>query len=127
MTNTDWTVATDLNAKMFDRKAISIFDMYRETLRSGARVIEGRTFNNCRLEGPAVIAILGGLKFDRTDFGYTGGDVARLVLRSASSTGVVGVIPFKDCSFTGCNFFAVGYTGPEDFLQQILALQVRPV
>ncbi len=126
MTETNWTLATDLTATTFDGKAISVFDLYRETLRSGARVIEGRTFTNCRLEGPAVVAILGGVHFDSTDFGYAGGDVARMVLRSASPSGVVGVIPFKDCRFVGCSFFAVGYTGPEAFLQQILALQVRP-
>lgn len=125
MTNTDWTVATDLTAKTFNNVAISIFDLYREALRSGARFIEGRTFTNCRLEGPAVAAIISGVHFDNTDFGYTAGDVGRLVLRAASTTGVTGVIPFKDCTFKGCNFFAVGFTGPEDFLQQILALQVR--
>lgn len=126
MTNTQWTLATNLTAKSFDNVAISVFDMYRETLRTGVRFIEGRTFTNCRIEGPAVVAVLGGVHFDSTDFGYTAGDVGRLVFRSASTTGMVGVIPFKDCSFKGCNFFAVGFTGPEEFLQQILALQTQP-
>ena len=37
MTNTDWTIATDLTAKTFDGMAISVFDLYRECLRSGQR------------------------------------------------------------------------------------------
>jgi hypothetical protein len=39
---------------------------------------------------------------------------------------VVGAIPFRNCQFKGCSFFATGFTGPEAFLQQILALKTRP-
>ena len=118
-----WTVATDLTAKTFNGKAMTLSDLYRECVRGGQTIIEDRIFTNCRLEGPAVVAILGGVKFDTTDFGYTGGDIGRLVWRSASSTGVVGAIPFRNCVFSGCSFFATGFTGPESFLQQILALK----
>jgi hypothetical protein len=122
-----WALARDLSAKAFNGEAISLFELYRETMRGGQTFIEDRGFTDCRLEGPAVIAIISGVQFDRTDFGYTGGDIGRIVWRSASTTGVVGAIPFRNCSFTGCSFFATGFTGPEAFLQQILALQVRPL
>lgn len=124
---TPWILAKILTAKAFRGEAISLFELYREALRQGQTIIEGRTFTDCRLEGPAVVAILGGVHFDSTDFGYTGGDIGRIVWRSASATGVVGAIPFKDCTFKGCSFFATGFTGPEAFLQQILALQAKPV
>ncbi|MCF8506598.1 MAG: hypothetical protein K9G59_16950 [Caulobacter sp.] len=118
-----WTIAMDLTAKTFDGQAMTLSDLYRECVRSGQTIIEGRTFTNCRLEGPAIVAILSGVTFQTTDFGYTGGDIGRLVWRSASATGVVGAIPFRNCVFTGCSFFATGFTGPESFLQQILALK----
>lgn len=121
--DTPWTIATDLTAKTFDGQAMTLSDLYRECVRGGQTIIEGRTFNNCRLEGPAIVAILSGVTFQTTDFGYTGGDIGRLVWRSASATGVVGAIPFRNCVFTGCSFFATGFTGPESFLQQILALK----
>jgi len=85
-----WVLARNLSATAFKGEALSLFDLYRETLRGGQTVIEGRTFTDCRLEGPAVIAVLSGVHFDSTDFGYTGGDIGRIVWRSASATGVVG-------------------------------------
>lgn len=122
---TPWVQARNLRAKDFKDEAISISDLFREGLKAGETVIEGRTFTNCRLEGPAVIVVLDGVVFDATDFGYTGGDIGKIVWRTEAKTGVVGAIPFKNCKFTGCSFFAVGYTGPEPFLQKILALKTR--
>ncbi|MBI5939923.1 MAG: hypothetical protein HY859_05795 [Caulobacterales bacterium] len=123
---TPWAPAKDLSATAFKGEALSLFELYREVVRSGQTIIENRTFTDCRLEGPAVVAVLGGVNFDATDFGYNGGDIGRLVWRTASTSGVVGAIPFRSCQFIGCSFFATGFTGPEAFLQQILALKTAP-
>lgn len=121
-----WKPAGNLLAKNFKGEVMSLYELYEATVRSGNTFIEDRTFTDCRLEGPAVVAVLGGVNFDSTDFGYTGGDIGRIVWRTASTTGVVGAIPFRNCSFKGCSFFATGFTGPEAFLQQILALKTQP-
>jgi len=118
-----WTLARNLSAKAFNGEVMSIYELYRDALHHGQTFIEDRAFVDCRLEGPAIMAVVGGVSFDSTDFGYTGGDIGRIVWRSASSTGVVGAVPFRNCSFKGCSFFATGFTGPEAFLQQILALK----
>jgi hypothetical protein len=123
---TPWKLATNLSAKAFNGEVIVLSDLYRAALRDGQTFIENRTFTDCRLEGPAVVAVLGGVSFDSTDFGYTGGDIGRIVWRTASTTGLVGALPFRNCAFTGCSFFATGFAGPEDFLQQILALSIQP-
>ena len=120
-----WPVPADLTAPSFENASISLFDLYRETLRGGSAVVSGRTFTNCRLEGPAVMAMLGGCNFDATDFGYTSGDIRTIVIRSAAPGRMIGALPFKDCKFIGCQFFAVGFTGPEAFLDQILALETK--
>lgn len=120
-----WPVPADLTAKSFDRASIALFDLFRELARTGEAVVEGRTFTNCRLEGPAVAGIINGCSFDRTDFGYNAGDIGSLVIRSASPGKMIGAIPFRNCRFENCQFFAVGFTGPESFLQQVLALGVR--
>lgn len=117
-----WPAPTDYKATAFENVSIALFDLYRETMRGGSAMVEGRTFRNCRLEGPAVVAVLGNCNFDATDFGYTSGDIRTIVIRSAAPGRMIGALPFKDCTFIGCQFFAVGFTGPEAFLDQILAL-----
>ncbi|MDO9336265.1 MAG: hypothetical protein EON95_18240 [Caulobacteraceae bacterium] len=121
-----WNVATDLSANHFSGVAVSLVDLHRARLLKGEALLSGVTFENCRIEGPAVMLVVGGCSFDATDFGYSGGDIRSLVLRPASPTGVVGAIPVSDCSFTGCQMFAIGYTGAEAFLAQILALGSEP-
>lgn len=118
-------VPVDAFAKSFENVDISLFDLYRAHLLKGERFISGRTFRDCRLEGPVVLLAAGGVTFEATDFGYTGGDIRNIILRPASPQTVVGAIPFKDCAFIGCQFFMVGFTGPESFLQQVLALDTK--
>lgn len=117
-----WTVAEDLTADHFENVAVSLVDLHRARLRLGQTAIVGVTFRNCRIEGPAVMLVVGGCQFSAVDFGFAGGDIRTLVLRPASPNGVVGAIPVRDCTFEGGQFFAVGYTGGESFLNQILAL-----
>ena len=118
-----WPLATDLGAQTFDHVSIILHDIGRAALAAGQPTVTGRTFRNVRFEGPAVFLAAAGNSFDSTDFGYSGGDIRNLVLRPASPTQVIGAIPFQNCSFIGCRFFAVGFTGPEAFLQQLLALR----
>ena len=117
-----WTVAEDLTADHFSGVAVPLYDLYRERLRMGQSVLSGITFENCRIEGPAVMLVIGGCRFDGVDFGSASGDIRTLVLRPASPKGVVGAIPVIDCTFRGGHLFGIGYTGGESFLNQILAL-----
>jgi hypothetical protein len=119
------TLPTDFNAKVFDSNEVVLFDLFRESLRAGSAMVEGRTFINCRLDGPAVMAAVGGCEFDSTDFGYASGDIRTMIIRSAAPNRMIGALPFKDCKFIGCMFFAVGFTGPDSFLNQIQALETR--
>jgi len=117
-----WTIAEDLTVDHFSNVALSLVDLHRSRLRIGQSILTGITFENCRIEGPAVMLVVGGCTFDATDFGPANGDIRTLVLRPASPTGVVGAIPVRDCRFSSCQLFAIGYTGGDTFLNQILAL-----
>ncbi len=118
-------IPTDAMAKTFENLDISLFDLYRASLLSGGdQALNGRTFIGCRIEGPAVMTVLPGTQFDRTDFGLTDGDIRNLVLRPAGPRKVIGTIPVQDCKFIDCVFHGVGFTGPEAFLQQILSLEI---
>ena len=120
--NTPAPVSMDPMAKTFDGVSMSLVDLHRGCLQAGQQIISGRTFNNCRIEGPAIMLAVGGVNFDSTDFGRTNGDIRNIVLFPASPTSVIGAIPVENCSFIGCEFFGVGFTGSPDFTSQILAL-----
>jgi hypothetical protein len=117
-----WAIAENLNVSRFENVALSLVDLHRTRLRAGESVLSGVTFVNCRIEGPAVMLPLSGCNFDRINFGYSRGDIRNLVLRPASPNGVIGAIGVQDCKFIGGEFFAIGFTGEEAFLDQILAL-----
>jgi hypothetical protein len=125
-TPTSQPIAGDLNAQTFEGVALSLVDLHRGVLRAGQAIITGRTFRNCRIEGPAVMLALGGVTFDGTDFGYTKGDIRNIVLFPASPNSVIGAIPVQDCIFKNCQFFALGFTGSPEFTDMILALDQRP-
>ncbi|MBO9557747.1 MAG: hypothetical protein J7515_04060 [Caulobacter sp.] len=118
-------IPTDALAKVFEDVDISLFDLARANLKAGRRVIAGRTFRNCRIEGPAVMLVQGDTQFDSTNFGPHGDNVHNLILRPVGPTGVVGTIPVHNCTFIGCEFFSVGFTGPESFVQQLMALGTK--
>lgn len=117
-------IPTDPMAKTFENVDISLFDLYRNSLWNGQRILQGRTFIGCQIEGPAVMTVLPGTNFDQTDFGLTDGDIRNLVLRPAGPSKVIGTIPVQDCRFINCVFHGVGFTGPEAFLQKILSLEI---
>lgn len=119
-------IALDLSLSHFDGVAVSLIDLHRYGMAQGQAMISGKTFTNCRIEGPAVMAVVQGNNFDNTDFGYANGDIRNLVLLPASPNGVIGAIPVSDCVFRNCVFFAVGFTGPKAFTDQILSLETRP-
>lgn len=117
-----WKIAEDLTVDHFSGVAVSLYDLYRERLRAGQSILTGITFEDCRIEGPAVMLVVGGCSFDGVDFGFAGGDIRTLVLKPASPNGVVGAIPVRDCVFRRGQLFGIGYTGGDAFLNQLLAL-----
>ena len=90
-----------------------------EAGQQGEYEIVGRTFVDCVLEGPAVMAPIAGCHFDDCHLGAHGGDPRILMLTPLSEAGVVGPIPFRNCTFRRCTFVGVGYTGAPQFLQQL--------
>ncbi|MBU1346077.1 MAG: hypothetical protein KKA16_03885 [Alphaproteobacteria bacterium] len=112
----------DLTAETFENVDITLTEMFVALLRKGQTSIDGRRFVNCRFQGPAVLLSIEGNTFDSVNFGFTDGDIASLILRQGSPTRVVGAIGMRHCVFERCEFFGIGFTGPEEFLQTILDL-----
>jgi hypothetical protein len=77
-------------------------------------VLDGFTFENCTLSGPAVIYPFGGKlsknKMRPSQF---------IVIPDATQT-LEGVIGFKDCIVLECEFENVGIIGTMDFISRFL-------
>lgn len=117
-----WADAPDLRARLIENSALAVFDLFRAVAESEAAVIRGRTFRNCRLEGPAIALILSGNVFNDCNLGPAGGSISNLLVRPVGEK-VVGAVPFEDCRFEACEFFAVGFTGSEQTLGGFLAIE----
>lgn len=114
-------VATDLSVAAFEDLDISLFDLYADAAARGEGLIRDRAFRGCRLQGPAILLISSGVSFDDVNFGDSRNDIRNLVLRPEGAL-ALGTIPLRDCTFEGCEFYNVGFTGDEDFLAMILSI-----
>ncbi|HEY0598939.1 hypothetical protein [Brevundimonas sp.] len=111
----------DPRAAAFDGGHFALFDLYRAHLQAGGgAVIEGRTFTDCVIEGPAVMLALQGVHFDGVNFGPTGGDMRNMLFRPMSGDIAIGAIPVRDCTFRNCRFQTLGITGSEDLLRMLV-------
>lgn len=100
-------------------KDIWLPQLVAEAVRRGEQVIEGMTFIDCRIEGPAVLCPVGGVHFEACDLGNSGGDVRNLMLAPLGPDKITGAIAFRNCTFRRCRFLAVGFTGSPDFLKDM--------
>lgn len=117
-------VATDLGAPRFENVDINLFELYAHGADKGIGIITNRVFIGCRLQGPAIILVSAGVRFDDCNFGDSGGDIRNLILYPAGDR-ALGTVPMRDCRFEGCEFYNVGYTGNRDFLDELVALDTR--
>ncbi|WP_312685095.1 hypothetical protein [Brevundimonas nasdae] len=103
---------------VYEKAQIWLPLLIAEAMNAGTNVIEGKTFIDCRMEGPAVILPVNGCEFDSCDMGNSGGDPRNLFLSPMGAQKVVGAIAFKNCVFRRCSFFYVGMTGVPSFLAE---------
>jgi hypothetical protein len=99
----------------FEKEAIWLPLLAVHHLNAGAPIITGKTFTECVLEGPAVIAAMPGTIFDSCDMGAV--QDPHSLLFKAQGPKLVGVIGFKDCNFVRCRFRQVGFSGHDDFVE----------
>lgn len=114
-------VCQDYSVDHFEGVAVSLFEVFRANLLATHNpLIQGKTFTNCIIEGPAVLLALSGVEFDACNLGVSSEDPRSLILMPMAKNKVVGAIGVKNCVFRRCRFFAVGYTGPDAFIDRML-------
>ena len=123
--NRPLTDAPDLNATTFENVDIILYELFTAASAKGVPLIEGRTFRGCRFQGPAIVLASTGVTFSDTNFGDSRGGIANLLLRPVGDK-AIGTIPIRDCHFIGCEFYGVGFTGPEEFIAEVSALTDKP-
>ena len=104
-----------LHAQGFNSSHIWLPLMSMHLLRNGVHVIEGRTFTECQIDGPAVMMPVGGVQFNGCAMGLTS-DPITLVLKPMGSH-AAGVIAVKDCKFERCRFNGIGFAGDDAFIE----------
>jgi len=119
--NREVRVAQDLSATVFEDLDVNLFDLHIAAHSAAIGVLTGRTFRGCRLQGPAVMLVSAGVQFNDCNFGEPNGVMENLVLRPAGAR-ALGTIPFRDTLFDGCEFYNVGFTGPDEILDVLLAV-----
>lgn len=117
----DVRIATDYSLNVFEDLDLNLYDLHLASHGVSPGVIIGRTFRGCRIQGPAIMLVSVGVRFSDCNFGAPDGDMQSLVLRPVGRR-AFGTVPFRETLFEGCEFYNVGFTGPEDMLNDLLAV-----
>lgn len=110
----------ELNARTtFEKEAVWLPLLAVHALNGGETVIRGKTFTDCIIEGPAVMALMTGVALENCNMGVTAN--SRSLLLQPLGDHIIGAIGFADCRFERCRFVQVGFTGSEPLLEQLAA------
>ena len=104
----------------FEKEAVWLPSLAVQHWNAGQMAIDGKTFTDCVIEGPAVMLVLEGTHFDGVDFGPSGGDLRNILFRPMSGQRAIGAVPVRNCTFRNCQFHTLGITGSDDLLQMLV-------
>ncbi len=114
------TFGRDLIARTtFEKEAVWLPLMAVHQLNAGDPVIRGKTFTDCVIEGPAVMALVDGVTFDGCNMGVAS-DPTSLFYKGQGPI-LIGAIGFADTKFVRCRFVQVGFTGHTASVDQMAA------
>ncbi len=122
------TVATldQLSADVIRDVDFTLHDLFAATARGAyTALISGKTIERCRIQGPGVLLSSSGTTFTDVNFGDHRGGMGNLLVRSLGDK-LIGSVPLRDCAFISCEFYGVGFSGSEDFLQEMMKLADGP-
>ena len=114
----DETFGRELVARTsFEKEAVWLPSLAVHHMNAGQAFIDGKTFTECLIEGPAVMAVMNGTTFDSCNMGVAS-DPRTLLLQPLGDK-IAGVVGMSNCRFVRCRFAQVGFTGSPELLQQI--------
>ena len=81
-------------------------------------LLEDLEFTNCRIIGPAVLALLGGVTIAHCGWDAPGIDAVFWEVPPERGV-VVGAVGVARCTFSNCRFEGVGIAGPRELREQL--------
>lgn len=103
----------------FEKEAVWLPLLSVHSLNAGQPIIRGKTFTECVIEGPALMALVDGVTFESCNMGVAA-DPKSLFYRGQGPV-LVGTIAFADTKFVHCRFVQVGFTGHIDNIEAMAA------
>lgn len=104
----------------FEKEAVWLPSLAVQHWNAGQMAIDGKTFTECVIEGPAVMAVMNGTVFESCAMGTTS-DMRTLLYRPLSQKKMAGLVGMSNCRFIRCQFVQVGFTGTDTMLDEMLA------
>jgi hypothetical protein len=89
-------------------------------LTVNSSTIEGYKFSNCRIIGPAILGLFGGVEIVHCRWDAPGFDAIFWEVRPERGP-VVGIVAVRDCIFSNCAFEQIGVAGPPEMRPQLEA------
>ena len=102
----------------FEKESVWLPMLAVQHWNAGEMAIKDKTFTDCVIEGPAVMAVMNGTTFDNCARGTTT-DVRTLLYRPVSKDKMAGVVGVSNCRFVRCRFAQVGFTGSDELLAEL--------
>ena len=103
----------------FDKEAVWLPLLAVNHWNAGETAITGKTFTDCVIEGPAVMAVMNGTVFDSCNMGVAVNP--RNLLLKPLGDKIVGAIGMAGCRFVRCRFAQVAFTGDDALLAELEA------
>jgi hypothetical protein len=102
----------------FEKEAVWLPSLAVQHWNAGQMTIDGKTFTDCLIEGPAVMAVMNGTTFDSCAMGTTS-DMRNLLYRPVGRDRMAGVVGVSNCRFVRCRFAQVGFTGSDELIEEL--------
>lgn len=101
----------------FEKEAVWLPSLAVHHMNAGQTFIEGKTFTECLIEGPAVMAVMNNTIFDTCNMGVA--ENPKTLLLDPRGDMIAGAIGMSNCRFVRCRFVQVAFTGAREMLDQI--------
>jgi hypothetical protein len=101
----------------FEKEAIWLPLLAVNHWNAGEMAIADKTFTDCVIEGPAVMAVMDGTVFDSCNMGAATNP--RNLLFKPLGDKMAGVVGVSRCRFERCRFVQVAFTGADALLAEL--------